>query len=474
MIAHPNFLRRLRDLPSPPGLPWFGQALRIDRERLHQQLEAWRGTYGDVFRIRLGPRQFVVVADPQAIAAALRDRPEGLGRTDRLVSVAREAGFEGVFAANGDTWRRQRPMVLAGFDPRRTRSYFPTLVKVTDRFAARWQRAAAADTPIDLQADLMRYTVDVISGLAFGVDINTLEQDDDVIQRHLDQIFPALFRRVLAPLPHWRLLRMPADRRVDAHLAALRQAVQGFIAQARARLAADPSLRAQPGNLIEAMLVARDTPGSGLTDEDVSGNVLTALLAGEDTTANTLAWMIHLLWRNPAALARARDEVRTVLGNDRLPTRLDQVAALAYVEACAHEAMRLKPVAPLLAQQAQKDVVIAGIEVPRGTLLMFLMRAGAMDSRHFPDPHRFEPGRWLAGGNATTGAGARVAMPFGAGPRICPGRYLALLEIRMVMAMLLGRFDIASVSAPGGGAAEERLAFTMSPVGLALRLELRG
>jgi cytochrome P450 len=165
-----------------------------------------------------------------------------------------------------------------------------------------------------------------------------------------------------------------------------------------------------------------------------------------------------------------------VLGSERVPTTLEQLAALDYLEACAHETMRLKPVAPILPQQAQHDTVLGGIEVPAGTLCILLMRAGSMEERNFHDAKGFEPARWLkdASGNAADSSSAkRVSMPFGAGPRMCPGRYLALLEIKMAMAMLLAGFDIDSVDVPGGGEAQEWMAFTMSPVGLRLRLRER-
>jgi len=76
-----------------------------------------------------------------------------------------------------------------------------------------------------------------------------------------------------------------------------------------------------------------------------------------------------------------------------------------------------------------------------------LMRAGPTDERRFPDAQAFDPARWLSGSSASSAK--RVAMPFGAGPRLCPGRYLAMLEMKMVMAMLLGGFDIESVAAYG-------------------------
>ena len=96
---------------------------------------------------------------------------------------------------------------------------------------------------------------------------------------------------------------------------------------------------------------------------------------------------------------------------------------------------------------------MAGIRIPAGTLVMLLMRPAATDERHFPDAQAFDPARWLADGAPGRAASSakRVAMPFGAGPRICPGRYLAMLEIKMVIAMLLGGFDIERVSTPDGG-----------------------
>jgi len=453
---------RIRDLPGPRGIPILGNALQIDSTSMHLTAEKWSRTYGEVYRFRLGPRQLVVLSNPETIAAALRDRPDGFQRTTRMSRIARDMGFNGVFSASGEAWRRQRPMVMAGFDPGRIKAYFPGLLKVTERFERRWRRAASAGATIDLQADLMRYTVDVTAGLAFGADINTNESDTEVIQQHLDKVLPSLFKRLMAPFPTWRWLR---NRSVDKHLKALQAAVAQFITQARARMDANPALRSQPTNLIESMIAARDTEGSGVDDADVAGNVLTMLLAGEDTTANTLAWMIYLLSRHPDALARAQAEVRA-----KDLRKYENIMALPYVEACINETMRLKPVAPLLMLEPIRDTRIGELEVPAGTLLMCLMRAGATDERRFADAQAFDPERWFSGTSASSAK--RVAMPFGAGPRLCPGRYLALLEMKMVMAMLLARFEIESVTTPDGGEAREHLAFTMSPVGLKLKLRM--
>ena len=319
----------------------------------------------------------------------------------------------------------------------------------------------------------MRYTVDTIAGLAFGAEVNTLETEGNVLQHHLDKIFPALGRRLLSPLPIWRWWRSAADRELERGVAEVNKAVDGFIAQARARLVADPGRREHPENLLEAMLAAADEPGSGIDDKQVSGNVLTMLLAGEDTTANTIAWMIHLLWRHPAALQRAQAEVRAVVADPARPT-WDEIAQLDFIEACAHETMRLKPVAPLLVVQALADTTLADVQVPKGMVVTTVMRRDSVSEEHVPRAAAFEPERWLAAGvggaAALAGSARRISMPFGAGPRICPGRYLALLEMKMAMATLLGRFELDSVDTPDGQIAQEKLAFAMAPVGLTMRL----
>ena len=474
-VLTPNSTPRrfLRDLPAPPGLPLIGNLLQLERDRLHLTLEEWRRTYGDYYRFRNVNREVLVVSDPETIATMLRDRPDGFLRTSRLGSIAREMGFNGVFTANGEEWRRQRPMVMAGLDPKHIKTYFPALVRVTQRFAGRWRRAAEARSAIDLQADLMRYTVDVTAGLAFGADINTIESDHEVIQQHLDKVLPALSRRLFAPFRYWRYLKLPADRALARHLVELHHAVNGFIATARSRVDANPSLRANPSNLIEAMIAARDTEGSGVNDADVAGNVLTMLLAGEDTTANTLAWMIYLLGRNPQALARARDEVRAVLGAEAFPSQYEQLAKLPFVEACANETMRLRPVAPLLIIEAGRPSVVAGIEIPARQVIICLLRPGATDERHFPDPQKFDPARWLDPAAKSATSAKRVAMPFGAGPRLCPGRYLAMLEMKMVIAMLLASFELENVGTSDGAEPREHMAFTMAPVGLRMQLGVR-
>ena len=468
---HPPPLRQINQLPGPAGWPLFGNTFQVKPPRIHRDVEAWAAEFGPLFRMQLGRRQQLVIADHELLSAVMRDRPDGFRRSPLTSIIGAEMGLpQGLFSAEGDDWRRQRRMVMASFAPGHVRGYFPSLVKVTLRLRGRWQKAVRAGQAIPLQADLMRFTVDAIAGLAFGKDINTLESGEDVIQRHLDKVLPAIFKRVLSLVPYWRWFKLESDRELDASVAVIRATLLEFIAQARQLLHDEPSRREQPSNLLEAMIVAADLPGSGLGDAQVAGNVLTMLLAGEDTTANTLAWMIHLLHRHPAALQRVQREVR-MLAPDPAAYRFDQMERLVYLEACADETMRLKPVAPFIALQALRDTAVGDVAVPAGTQIWGVLRHDSVGERLFSRPEAFEPERWLEGAEPPLGAAAkRAAMPFGSGPRMCPGRYLALLEMKMAMAMLLSSFDIEAVDTPDGGPAQERMAFTMNPVGLRMRL----
>src|SRR5471030_2794386 len=288
----------------------------------------------------------------------------------------------------------------------------------------------------------------------------------DVIQRHLDQVLPGVARRGFAWFPYWRYVRLPSDRRLERSMAAINGEITALIVAARARMAADPARRERPVNLLEAMIAAADEGGSGVDDIAVAGNVMTMLLAGEDTTANTLAWMLYLLRRHPDALRRAQEEVRR-LAPDPAGFTVEQMDSLDFLDACTQEAMRLKPVAPFIPLEAIRDTVIEDVAVPKDTLVWCVLRHDGVDEQLLPRAGQFEPQRWLAQGEAAFDK--RLTQPFGGGVRTCPGRYLALLEIKIAMTMLLSSFELAAVDTPDGGDAQELMGFVMSPVGLTMR-----
>ncbi len=464
-VVNAPALRHIKDLPGPRAWPLFGNLLQIKPQRIHQNVEQWCQRFGPLMRVYFGPTLVLVIADHNTVKSVLRERPGNFRRPSVTAKVSVElGGLPNVFMAEGADWRNQRRMVMAGFAPKPIRAYFPALVNVALRLRRRWDAAANQHHQIDLSADLKRYTVDIIAGLAFGQDVNTLEAGDNVIQQHLDRILPGIARRSLSVVPYWRYFKLPQDRLLERSSAALRVEVYALIAQARQRMQANPALHGKPSNLLEAMIAAADQPDSGVNNDTVAGNVSTMLLAGEDTTANTIAWLLYLLRSNPLTLQKATAEVKQ-LAPDCAGFTLEQMDALVYLGATIEEAMRLKPVGPFMPLQAVTDTVVDNVHVPKGSLVWCVMRHDSVDEKHFANPQVFAPERWLA--QATD---KQLSMPFGSGPRTCPGRYLALLEIKVAVAMLLGHFDIDSVGTADGQEPQELMAFVMSPVGLRMRL----
>jgi cytochrome P450/nitrite reductase/ring-hydroxylating ferredoxin subunit len=455
-------------LPGPRGVPLFGNGFNLELESLHTQFETWEAKHGSPYRFKLGPRHMMAISDPAAIDEALRARPDRFRRPSNLEKVMGDMGTNGVFSAEGAAWWAQRRLAMAALAQRNLRGFYPTLALVAGRLERRWDAAAASGAEVDVQADLMRFTVDVTTSLAFGYDMNTLEQGEDVIQRKLELIFPKLLRRLVALVPYWRMFRLPSDRRLDRALAELREFLTGLIAEAREGAKADPSRAAQPKNFLDAMLAARDEHGQPFSDELLFGNAMTMLLAGEDTTANTLAWAVHELCDAPDEIAALRAEL-TARGIDGVPPDLEAASGLAYAGAIASETLRVRPVAPFQFVEALHDDVLAGVAIPKGTVIAVLFRSMSHKPEHFAEPDRFRPRRWLE----PVGAHEPAAhLPFGSGPRICPGRSLALIELKVVLALLYARFDVERVGAAAD--VREQFNFTMMPDGLRVRLRRRG
>jgi len=456
--------RRIADLPGPKPRPIVGNALQLDVTRLHGCLEDWARTYGPMFHFKLVGKHYVGVSEPALIEAVLRARPETYRRDERVEPVFRELGVAGVFSAEGAAWRTQRKLAMEALSQRNLRGFYPTLAKVADRLRARWAKAAAAGAVSDLIDDLTRFTVDVTTTLTFGKDLDTLSDGEDVIQKDLALIFPAFARRLNAVIPYWRFVRLPQDRRVDRAVARLREWLHELITETRGKLAPGRP----PSNFLEAMLSARDDDGQPFTEEILFGNCMTMLLAGEDTTAQSLAWAVHLMCEHPAEITALRDQTRAVIGDAPFPADLERANKLERATAVSNEAMRLQPVAPLNFFMALHDTVLGDVAIPKGTGVVAIQRPAVLDDKHFVDAARFMPARWI---DEPSPHDASTLMAFGSGPRICPGRTLALVEMRVVLATLYQSFDVERLGAASD--VKERYAFTVMPSQLKVKLRAR-
>jgi cytochrome P450/UDP:flavonoid glycosyltransferase YjiC (YdhE family) len=457
----------IADLPSPRRLPLLGNAHQLMRtSHLHLVTEGWARRHGPMFRFDAGPRHFVAIGDADAIKEILRDRPEGFRRWRDQQAVIEEMGPPGVFIAEGDDWKRQRRLIVTALNTHYLRRYFEVVRISTERLQRRLQQAARDGRSLAIADELTSYTVDITSALALGHDLNTLERRDNELQGHIQRVMQMTARRVGAPFPYWRYFRLPADRALDRSALEMSRAASNFIGQARARMDADPGRYEDPENLLEAMLAAQRTDGT-FSEEDIVGNMVTILLAGEDTTANTLGWTIWLLASRPDVQARLCNEANEALGDGAVPVEYESIEQLGYAEAVLRESIRLKGVSPLLLAEPIEDTTIRNTRIPAGTRLLLLLRHAAIGTGGRSE--EFYPERWLEDSGETR---APKSLAFGAGPRFCPGHNLAFLEAKAAIAMISRDFEVELDGS--AGPVRESFEFAMVPKGLRVRLRERG
>jgi len=466
-------VKTLAELPAPKALPLIGNLHQIELEHFHEQLEKWCDELGPIFKIRMGMRDIVCISDSRTINQMLKERPSMYRRVRSIESITSEMKIKGVFSAEGDEWKLQRKVVALALNSAHINRFFGKLYATTENLERRWQKLASNGTSVELCRDVMRYTVDVTTQLAFGINVDTIGTDGPVVQQHLDKVFPTLHRRINAPFPYWRYFRLPSDRALDRSLAVIEDTVNKIIVECRERMEKDRSLYESPTNFLEAIISAQASEsGSDFTDKQIYANVLTLLLAGEDTTANTIAWACKYFIDYPDHFARARAEVDQVLGASDIPDSPEQLKEFPFIEAFVNETMRLKPVGPIAPMETNEAVELLGCYIPAGTSIFGLLRHIAIDQRNFERAKEFDPERWLVKREAASSAHDTTAfLPFGSGPRFCPGRNLALTEIKMVIAMLCRNFDLslANPDIP----VEEKLAFAMMPKNLNVRFTRR-
>jgi len=468
-VAAGTPLRNITDLPGPRALPLLGNLHQLKVSKIATILEGWADRYGPMYQLRLSGKPVLVVSNAEIVGSVFRQRPDTFRRIGVTEPIFDELNMRGVFSAEGDDWRRLRRLTMQGLNAEYLKQYFDVVVLATRRLHARWSEAAAAGQDIDVQADLMRYTLDVTTELTMGVELDTLVSDGDPLQERLSRLLPTVGKRHFAVVPYWRYIKiLPAVRQIDDDARAIRGTVHEIIAAARKRRAGST---APPANILEAMLL----PGEDeqpFTEDELAGSVLTMLVAGQETTASAVAWVINAMLEHPQVQERMCAEAVEVLGTDPTAVTFAQNVQLPYTEAVINETMRLWPISRNMYYEANVDTVLGDVAVPAGAVV-FVLTAYESTRGRFVDGTTFRPERWLRDGQPARGAGhdTRSFIPFGAGPRFCPGRNLALLEARMVLAMATRTWKLTRP--PVAPPVDSYEAFACQPAGLVARLTAR-
>ena len=189
-----------------------------------------------------------------------------------------------------------------------------------------------------------------------------------------------------------------------------------------------------------------DETGQGMSEKQLRDECVTLFSAGHETTAVSMAWLTYLLTRHPEVLTRLRAEVEAALGN-YVPGVLPAVAAfraMPYSLQVIQEGMRLYPPAWAMSRMALGDDQIGQFRIPKGDTVLLSPYLLHHDPQSWPDPERFDPDRFRP--EREKERPAYAYLPFGGGPRLCIGNQFALLEMQILLALLVQRFDMQLAS----------------------------
>jgi cytochrome P450 len=431
--------------PPGPGLSWFPlRAARNMRTRTLPYLCELARAYPDIVYLRFGHLRSYFVFHPDLVREVLVAKAKRFARSGRQVDVLRQWDGNGLALSDGDFWLRQRRLVQPAFSPRRLAAYGQAMVAAARRLAERLK-----DRPeVEISQTMTDLTLEIIARTMFDVDVS---QEARRLGEAVEVLSRTAKREMESPftLPLW--LPTAHNRRKRWAMRYLDDTVRRIIRERRAS-------GTDRGDLLSMLLLAVDEEGDGrgMTDEQARDEAMTLLLAGHDTTAATLNWVWFELCRHPEVEARVVEELESEL-HGRPPTAED-VPRLRYLDRVIKETLRRYPPAwVLFARVARDEVEVGGYRIPKGGLVYPATYMTHHDPRWFPEPERFDPGRFAPGRVEQIPPFAYY--PFGAGPRVCIGMAFATTEMVLVLATLLQRFRAALVP---GQPSEVEIEATMS------------
>ncbi len=424
-------------LPPGPSVPRVVQMMAT-WTRPAASLERLR-PYGKRITVRL-PFQppFVMLWDPADIKEVFTAPPDVLHPGEGARILEPLIGRNSVILLDEDEHLEQRRLLLPAFHGERMQRLTGLMTELAEREVATWP----TDEPVALHPRLQRVTLEIILRVVFGLEEGAeLDRLRDLLTNVL--AFTESPLSVLPPMMR-ALGWLPRLQRFNAQLRDTDALIFSLIEQRRAEIAAGGG--ADRDDILSMLLTARHQDGSAMSEQELRDELMTALVAGHETSASQLAWALERLAREPAARAR-------------LTAEIDAGESDEYLSATITEILRLRPVLPNAEPRLTKrEVEIGGFRYPPGVVLMASAYLVHHDPEIYPEPQAFRPERFLG-----TSPGTYTWIPFGGGRRRCLGASFAVQEMKVVLRTTLRRYEIRAAS--DRPETTRRRSITFSPAG---------
>jgi len=414
--------------PQVPRPVIFRNLFRLARRPLVVFGE-YIAAYGQNFVLAIGgSRSTHFTIDAAVIQHVLQRNHRNYEKSEiQTVEMGKYLGF-GLLTNSGKSWLRQRRLIQPGFHRRRMERLVEEMKAVID---TRCQEAAA-----EAAGDLFYFTQQT----AFRIIVRAIFTDgfDDTATEQLEKILSTVQRYVIYPirLPFLRgpLRWLGLDKK---HLRLAQQARDMLQQRIDDRRAGAPQ-----DDLLQMLLDSRYEDGSAMTDEQLIDEIIILFAAGYETSANAMAWTLHLLLRHPEHLPLIREEINRVKGAGELG--FANVNQLVYLTQVIEESMRLYPPAWITDRVGYADDEADGHHIPQGRTVGIYIYGVHRNPSYYEDPEAFRPARMHP--DEKKQRPPFSYLPFGGGPRQCIGNHFAMLEMQLVMAELLGNYTVESAS----------------------------
>ncbi len=416
--------------------------------------------FGDLVHQRAFGRDIFQINHPELVQECLVAHAR-LHHRGIVMQKARLVLGDGLLSSEDPHHLRQRRLAQPAFHRDRIAAYGRTIGDYAEHTTGEWRDGQTRDVHRDMQLLSLR----IVGKTLFDAE---LKDENDEIATALGNFMAFVPLAILPGSDLMLRLPIPLMQRIRHSRGDLDTLIYGMIRRRREEGVGPDT---DHGDLLSMLMRSQDTDEGtgGMTDRQLRDECVTVLLAGNETTANGLAFALWLLARHPEAQQRLQAEASAILGN-RSATAGDY-ASLPYAYACFAEAMRLYPPAWTLARTAAEDYSWRGLTVRRGSLLLTPQWVLHRDPRFFPEPEQFRPERFLPGAKETRHRFAYF--PFGGGGRQCIGEGLAWMEGVLILATIARDW---TMSVPPGTSDTLRLdaKITLRPLdGVALALQRR-
>ncbi|XP_054786983.1 cytochrome P450 81E8-like [Prosopis cineraria] len=437
--------RKFKNIPpGPPSLPILGNIHQL-KKPLHQAFHRISQRYGQIVSLWFGSRLVVVVSSPSAVQECfskndivLANRPHFL--TGEYVAYNSTTL---VLSPYGDHWRNLRRIATVEvLSTHRLNNFLEMRRDEMRRLVQKLAQDSCKEfTKVEMTSRFSGMTFNsimrMISGKRYWGDDNELGDVEEA--RKFREVIKELAKLGGANNPgdFLPILRLFDYDHLERRLKSFAKRVDGFL---QGLIEEHRNAKQRANTMIDHLLSLQESQPEYYTDQIIKGLVLVMLTAGTETSAVTLEWAMSSLLNNPKVMEKAKKEIDTHIGNDRLVDEPD-ISKLPYLQSIISETLRLHPAAPLLVpHEASNDCTIGGYNVPRGTMVLVNAWAIHRDPQLWDDPTSFKPDRFEKEGEASK------LIPFGVGRRACPGAGLAQRTVGLTLGLLIQCFEWERVS----------------------------